>query len=367
MKILLAAPYGGVPGGISRWTGHIIKYYNSLPRRDVEIDLLPMGRSSFVSKNSSIFYRLKSGFIDYRKILREFHKKIKNEKYDVMHLASSASISLLKDLYMLKKAHLHCIKTVIHFRFGRIPDLSVSKNWEWKLLCKVIKLADKVIVIDKFSYDVLIKEGYNNIELLPNPVAPLISDIIEKNKEIVRIPRSILFTGHVIKTKGVFELVEACKQIPDIQLRLVGHVIPEIKEELENMTGYASWLSIEGEKPYEEVIKDMLACDLFVLPTYTEGFPNVILESMACGCAIIATKVGAIPEMLEEKDSKVFGYLIDPKNVQQIKEGICFLLDNECLKNGMRTNAKQRVNERYGIDVVWEKMKMVWCKMILNN
>lgn len=367
MNILLATPYGGVPGGISRWTEHIIKYYNSLPTKDVKLDLLPMGRSSFVSKYSSVFFRLKSGYLDYCKILRDFRKKLKYGKYDVMHLVSSASISLCKDLYMLRKAHRHKIKTVIHFRFGRIPSLSVSKNWEWRLLCKVVKLADKVIVIDKLSYDVLKKEGYNNIELLPNPVAPSISDIIEKNKDIVRVPRSILFAGHVIKTKGIFELVEACKQIPNIQLRLVGHVLPEMKEELENKVGYASWLHVEGEKPYEEVIKEMLACDLFVLPTYTEGFPNVILESMACGCAIIATKVGAIPEMLEEKDSKVFGYLIDPKNVQQIKEGICFLLDNECLKNGMRTNAKQRVNERYGIDVVWEKMKMVWCKMILNN
>ena len=104
----------------------------------------------------------------------------------------------------------------------------------------------------------------------------------------------------------------------------------------------------------------MLSCDIFVLPTYTEGFPNVILESMACGCAIVTTPVGAIPEMLEEENGKQYGILVSPQNVQELKEGIEKMLNNETLKQECRKNVQQRVNERYNIDTVWKQMSKIW-------
>lgn len=71
-----------------------------------------------------------------------------------MHITSSASLSLPKDIRLLKKARRKVIRTVIQFRFGRIPELSKNMNWEWKLLVKVIRLADVTIVIDQQSLKV---------------------------------------------------------------------------------------------------------------------------------------------------------------------------------------------------------------------
>lgn len=360
MKILFVAPFGGVPGGISRWTEHIMNYYNIQDTPGLYIDLVSMGRTSFVNINSPLFYRLKCAYIDYRKILRVFHEKLKQNRYDVIHLTSSASLSLFKDWYILRRASKLHIKTIIHFHFGRIFDLSLQRNWEWRMLCKVISLADKVIVLDQKSYYTLQKEGFSNVILLPNPLSPIVKTFIQQNENINRIPRTILFVGHVVKTKGVFELVEACKQISNIQLKLLGHVLPSVKDLLEKEVDNAHWLHIEGEKDYEEVIREMLMCDLFILPTYTEGFPNVIVESMACGCAIVASKVGAIPEMLEERDGKMYGMLIESKSSSQIKDAIEFLINNESLKSEMRINAKSRVNERYNIDSVWRQLINIW-------
>ena len=112
--------------------------------------------------------------------------------------------------------------------------------------------------------------------------------------------------------------------------------------------------------PYTDVIKEMQKCDIFVLPTYTEGFPNVILESMAAGCAIISTPVGAIPQMLEDDGDGKYGLLVEPRNVQQLHDAIEHLLNDEALKQEMRQNVQRRVNERYNIDVVWSKMLKIW-------
>ena len=362
MKVLLVSPYGGVPGGISRWTEHILKYYNQCGLQDCELDLVPMGRNKFVNINSPIIYRLWTALEDYSQILKNYRQTLSKKRYDVMHLTSSASLSLIKDLYIIRQAKRRGVKSVVHFRFGRIPELASKRNWEWKLLVKVVKAADQVVVIDKASYDTLCAGGFDNISLLPNPVAPHVVDIAAKNANIQRIPRSLLFVGHVVKTKGVFELLEACSKIENINLQVVGYITPEMQSQIEAQYKDAPWLTICGERPYDEVVKDMCKCDVFVLPTYTEGFPNVILESMACGCAIVTTSVGAIPEMLEDEDGKHYGIMVEPRNVEQLKAGIEKMLSDENFKNECRANVQQRVIERYNIDSVWRQMVEIWNK-----
>lgn len=358
MKVLLASPHGGVPGGISRWTEHILAYYKTLQNPMCKLTLLPMGRSSFVSVDSGIVYRLKAAFLDYRHIISTFKQLVKENKYDVMHLTSSASLSLLKDLYMLRYAHKNNIKTVVHFRFGRIPELALKKNWEWRFLRKVVNLANTVIVLDKQSYDTLYEHGYKNVIMLPNPVAPGVNTIVENNSKLERVPNRILFTGHVIKTKGVYELIEACNQITGVKLQMVGHVEEDMKQALLSLASCD--MEIIGEMPYEDVIKEMLKCDVFVLPTYTEGFPNVILESMAAGCAIVTTNVGAIPQMLEEEEGKNYGIIVNPRDIQALVCGIKRFLTDVDFKAECRNNVKVRVNERYSIESIWNSMCEIW-------
>ena len=358
MKVLLASPYGGVAGGISRWTEHIMSYYKSMQNPGCELTLLPMGRSSFVSVSSGFLYRIWAACVDYIPIVSTFKKLIRDNEYDVIHITSSASLSLLKDLYMLSIAKRNRIKTVIHFRFGRIPELAIKKNWEWKLLKKVVGLSNIAIVLDKSSYDTLRSYGFENVEMLPNPISQGVNAIVDNHSEVDREPKTILFTGHVIKTKGVFELVDACNRIPGVKLRMVGHVDNDMKQKL--LLSATCDLDIFGEIPYEDVIKEMLKCDVFVLPTYTEGFPNVILESMAAGCAIVATCVGAIPQMLEDENGKHYGIVVNPMDVDSLVYGISQLLMDDELKAECRMNVKARVNERYSIESVWNRMSEIW-------
>lgn len=366
MKVLLATPYGINAGGIARWAEHIVNFYNKKGYNDCEMILFPMGRK-YEDIHKSKFSRIKSGVRDYLIYIRKLNTTFKESSYDLLHLVSSASISLIKDIVMLRLAKKRKIKTVVHFRFGRIPELSIKRNWEWKLICKVVALSDTAIVIDKASLETLQNTGYKNVVFLPNPVAPMISEIIEENIDKKREPRTLLFAGHGLKTKGIYELVDACSQMSNIKLKMIGTIQDDVKKELYEKVNDADWLEVCGEQPFKRVIEEMLSCDLFVLPTYTEGFPNVILESMACGCAIVTTLVGAIPEMLEEENGKHYGILVPPKNIEELKIGIEQMLNNEELKEECRKNVQQRVNERYNIDAVWKQMVNIWNNTISNN
>lgn len=362
MKILFATPYKCVTGGIAQWAGHIVSYYERVGGGECTLDVLPMNdpKSGRSTVGMSLCHRIVYGIQTYSRVLKSLRKRLSADKYDILHISTSASISLSKDYLMIKCAKRRGVRTIVHFHFGRIPQIAKSNNWEWKLLKRVVRLADCAVVMDEASYDTLRAKGFDNVSLLPNPVAPRVVEIVAENANIQRVPRSLLFVGHVVKTKGVFELLEACSKIENINLQLVGHITPDMQAQIDGLYKGAFWLTVCGERPYDEVVKEMCKCDVFVLPTYTEGFPNVILESMACGCAIVTTPVGAIPEMLEEENGKHYGVMVEPRNVEQLKEGIEKMLSDADFKNECRANVRQRVNERYNIDSVWRQMVNIW-------
>jgi glycosyltransferase involved in cell wall biosynthesis len=166
----------------------------------------------------------------------------------------------------------------------------------------------------------------------------------------------------VIKTKGVYELVEACSQIPNIELRIVGKCSHDVEMNLKEIACKKSdceWLSIIGEVEHDTVLVEMLQADMFVFPSYTEGFPNVILEAMACSCPIVASNVGAIPEMLNiGKDP--CGVCFLPRSEEEVYKAIVSVVDNEQMKSNFAKKAKERVFSNYTIPVVWQQLTDIW-------
>lgn len=358
MRVLLISPLGGVVGGIAMWTKHIVNYMATLS--DVNISLCDFSRKIAGQTISSPIKKWLSAAYDYICLTHAAIHKVKDFDGDVVHICTSASLLLIKDILILQAAKKKGLRTCIHFHFGRIPQLANKHGWEWRLLLKVINMADTAIVMDKMSLSTLEDIGYQNVVLIPNPISEEVEKTVE-NTTAKRIDRLLLFAGHCIPTKGVFELVSVCKNIPNIRLRMIGAISDNMRKQLIEIAGdQDNWLDIKGQVPFKETIREMKSCDVFVLPTYTEGFPNVILESMACGCPIIASSVGAIPEMLEEEEGRHYGILIDPQNEMNLKTAILTLLSNDNLKVECGNNARKRVYARYNIQTVSNQLIKTW-------
>lgn len=361
-RVLLCSPPPGSSGGISRWTEHILNYYDKHEKKHLDVTFFPMPRKHFVAYVSKL-KRVLFGVDDYIRIYRNYKQIIKNEKPDISHIVSSGSLGLFKDILLINASARKNIQTVVHFHFGRIPELCIKRNWEYKLLCKVLRIANRVIVIDKQSFDALQDKGFTNIDLLPNPLAPSVIKYVEANENaIVKEDRKIVFIGQVLKTKGVFELLEACKTIPNIKLRMLGYVNDEMKNELLNTLDAEnnSWIEICGNQDYNVVLNEMLSAGVFVLPTYTEGFPNVILESMACSCPIVTTNVGAIPEMLDIENGFHNGITVEPKDVDGLRQAILKMLNDREYALECGVNAQTRVNKLYSMSKVWSQLEAIW-------
>lgn len=360
MEVLFAAPYKKGVGGIIQWTFNVVNFYNTLKTTDVEMDIFPTGHTKRFNMQNAI-QRTRWGLYDYSRMAIRLRRELKKKHYDVLHLCTSASMSLVKDLVMISLAKRHHVHTVVHFHFGRIPQLREAGNWEWKLLCRVVRKADLAVPIDQMSYDALTAAGFTNVQYLPNPVAQKVSDFVSQHSgETPRDERMVFYAGHCIKTKGIFELVQACSQIENIRLVLAGHIEEETKRQLEELAHHEPWLVIKGKLPHEEILRLMLQCGVYVLPSYTEGFPNVILESMACSCAIVATTVGAIPEMIGEEGGRHYGLLVPPQDIESLAAAIGKMLSDSDLRGECRCNACRRVNERYNMEVVWTQLTQIW-------
>lgn len=361
MKVLLISPCSGVVGGISKWTKHIISYFRNL-NDEVEIELFDFSRTVNGQIIPSDFKRIYLAVKEYLTLTYRAIRSILKSDAKVVHISTSASYLLIKDIILVLFSRLCGKKTVIHFHFGRIPDLVNGFSFEWLLLRFLLFISNGGIVLDSASLMALRNQNINNVYILPNPLSSEVLNIIDSNSGIVREPRRLVFCGHVIPTKGVFELIDACKQIPDIELKLYGCISEEMEKRLKERLNDCddTWISFLGEQEYEAVIKGMLSAAVFVLPTYTEGFPNVILESMACRCPIVTTNVGAIPEMLDIDSDDRCGICVTPRNVNELKEAIVTMLTSAETADLYAENARTRVMSTYSMPQVSNALLEIW-------
>ena len=177
---------------------------------------------------------------------------------------------------------------------------------------------------------------------------------INKNQQI------LTFVGTLRPVKGVKYLIQAMdiliKKRADLRLILVGDgpdrkALGKMTEDL----GLNNYVTFIGKVPHEKVPEFMTASDIFVLPSLSEGFGSVNLEAFAAGVPIVATKVGGLPEIIKEGEN---GFLVAPKNPEQLAEKILLLLGNSELRNKISENNKIKVKNyswNHVVDVL-EKM-----------
>lgn len=138
--------------------------------------------------------------------------------------------------------------------------------------------------------------------------------------------RLILFVGLVDRTKGLLELLEAFEALAsrhaDVRLAIVGDG-PDAPLARAAAARRPGRIILTGALPLAQVAQWMSACDLLTLPSWNEGTPNVLLEALASGRRVVATRVGGIPDVVT---SPRLGLLVPPRDpaalTQALERGI---------------------------------------------
>jgi glycosyltransferase involved in cell wall biosynthesis len=142
----------------------------------------------------------------------------------------------------------------------------------------------------------------------------------------VNVPQnqqSLLFVGSMKVAKGVHELLDALAQMrakgSKAHLYLIGTgPDQELFESHVSALGLSECVHFVGSVPHAGLGDWFRSTDLFVLPSHMEGVPNVIMEAMSCGIAVVATNVGGVAEVFEP----FCGELVPAKNTQALRTAI---------------------------------------------
>lgn len=357
IRVILVAPFPPPYGGIANWS-LLLKKYHSNHLNEFDLEVINTATNKRITEGRTLFNRVFISGFKMIKLLLDIFKTIRKFKPTVVHITTSGSLGLIRDYFFTKIAKSYKISVVTHIRYGRIPELSLKNNWEWKLLIRVLNNSNKVICLDALTYSTL-KKIYedNKIFKILNPID--LEEIDKLNQKINEKEKTILFIGWCIKSKGVEELILSWKKISNKyknwKLKILGPYKKEYLNFLKSLYD-SEFIEFLGEKSHKDTLEELKKSSIFILPSYTEGCPNVILEAMSLGKPIISTDVGAIKEMLEEES----GIIVSPKNIEELREAIELLLQDEDLCYKMGKNALIRVRENYALDVVMKQYQILW-------
>ncbi len=357
----MIAPVPPPYGGISNWY-LLCKAYIQENLPNVEMTTINTAPGTRSTEGRNIWDRIIKGGFDLIKKQKELQLLIKQNKPDIIHMTTSGQFALIRDIVLLKTANAHGIPAVYHIRFGRIPEISKKNTLEWKLIKKAMSLSRITIAIDFVTFSTIKEKGPGvNVRLIPNPIDFSKLPPLKKSHN-----NEIVFLGWVIKTKGVEELLKAWntvgREYSDYLLNIVGPGNDEYTNFLKQKCSVAN-VCFSGELSHEKAMNLISKCGIFILPSYTEGFPNAVLEAMALGRPIIACGVGAIPDML----SGDCGITIKPGSSNEIEAALKTMLENPEKAAIFGDKARSKALAEYSVSRVFEKYLNVWSEAGGNN
>ena len=150
---------------------------------------------------------------------------------------------------------------------------------------------------------------------------------------------TLLSVGYLIERKGHHLAIEALTRLPQARLLVVG-TGPDRSalEALARRLGVATRVQFAGSVPQSELRVHYSAADILILASSREGWANVLLESMACGTPVVATRVWGTPEVV---NSPVAGRLMRERSSDAIAEAVNDLLANYPARADVRRHAEQ--------------------------
>ncbi len=158
----------------------------------------------------------------------------------------------------------------------------------------------------------------------------------------------ILFSGRMIALKGLDTAIAAFSRIlrdfdANLVMAGVGNFDPWRRMLAENGVPESRYVYL-SQVPYHEMPYLYPLASTFILPSYSESFPMTILEAMSSGLAVVASRVGGIPEMISDQRN---GVLFEPGNPLALAEGVMRILSDDVYADRISKNARNRALDEF--------------------
>lgn len=266
---------------------------------------------------------------------------------DIAHLHMAERGSFYRKAFLLRTFKRFGIKTIIHHHGAEFDSFYKTLSPEkQEYVNSILEKADLNIVLSNRLIPMIKDKAPNaKVEVLYNAVNTYDKNPYDKTN------KNILFLGRLGERKGIYDFLQAIKSIdkeidPQIKFFLCGDgdidgVKRYVDESgIQSRIAYVGW--IDGKQKIDFFSKTMI----HVLPSYNEGLPMSILETMAYGIPNISTSIASIPEVI---DNDVNGILINPGDIASLSVSLLRLIKDDSLRIRFSENSYSLIKERFSM------------------
>lgn len=324
---------------------------------------------------------------------RQIEKLIANVKPDIAHAHNIYHQLSPSILCALRKAGIPTVLTLhdgkplcanmLFLRKGQVCERCAGKRFHHAVINKCVKdsvMSSLVCCVEETLHRWL-RIYERNVDLFITPSQFLKGKLVEHGRiredqievlynyaETKSITPSFtpgdygLFLGKVESFKGIRTLLEACREIPDFEIRIAGRGTMYEEGlrivEAENLTQ----VKFLGFQTGDDLVRQRREARFVLVPSeWYENCPMVILEAFAAGKPVIASRIGGIPELI---DGGVDGLLFEPGNVQELALSMRRLIGDPGLAGEMGRRGRAKMDERFSMETYMESLLGVYRRVL---
>lgn len=350
MNILLLSPLPPPSGGIARWT----ERYTAWCKTRAEVTVVNTAVSGQRIQQAGASKHLLDEACRAIRILSDTRKAIRQGYFDVMHLNTSCShVGIFRDLLCARQAYKTGISIVVQCHCN-IEDQLGNDRFARKAFKEIADKAAYVLTLNQPSLAYVQQVSKTPAGICPNF---LLREQIARQHDIQDQLRTVVYVGDICISKGSREILKAAAMLPEVHFRLIGSVAQEIAD----MTCPANTTFV-GRLEQEDVKKELDAADVFVFPSYSEGFSQALLEAMARGVPIIASDVGANRDMIEDEG----GVILDSISADAIVQALNRIKKPQIRADMSAWNIK-KVQQTYDYDATMHNLMNLYEKVCYDE
>lgn len=319
-NILITVPKLSSPGGVSSFWNALLP--ELVKNKDLKVKSLEIG-----GHGKNILGPLMDQW--------NFNKTTSSEVDLIVLNPSLGTRSFFRDGFFAKQLVKKEIKFIVFFHGWDLHFEMKVTRWYSKFFQSSFGKADKIFVLSNDFKNKLEQWGFKGnvyVETTTVDVKLLEHFSFDKKYSALKLQPKvrILFLSRLLREKGIFEVVNAFKNLrtkfPNLELIIAGD-----GKDFDNVSEYVendSDIIMTGHVDGNEKIDLFKKCQIFCLPSYSEGLPTSVLEAMAFGLPIITTPVGGLKDFFQEGK---MGYLVDLKKVDELEQKLTLLISDKHL------------------------------------
>lgn len=282
--------------------------------------------------------------------------------YDVLYLHTAERGSFYRKAILARTLRKFGIETVMHHHAAEFEKfyagLTAKKRNFVKETLELVSL--NIVLSNRLIPMITDKAPKASVAVLYNAVNTYEKNPYNENSQ------NLLFLGRLGARKGTYDLLRAIKELDDVlptevKVNLCGDgdvegVNAKVKEYgIEHRIVHIGWIDNNQKRDFME--NSMVN----VLPSYNEGLPMSILETMAYGIPNISTNIASIPEVIHDN---INGYMVLPGDIEGLKKDILSLCCDEKLRVRFSWQAWRDINEKFAIDAHISQLKQYLQKLV---